>query len=128
MYHLLVDLINFYTAVNYGDKLYIDSNKNEVNHIGYDYVINSTYSGINLINNKSGLDEYDFKHQISEMALIIPPPAIRGVSITVMDGPFFSMMPYPPAGKNTYTLSHVNFTHHYQIRDDNELQNYYFKL
>jgi hypothetical protein len=45
------------------------------------------------------------------MALVEPPPALRGVGVTVMDGPFFSMMPYP-SRPGLCTLSHVRYTPH----------------
>jgi hypothetical protein len=44
------------------------------------------------------------------MALIDPPKQLMGAAVTVMDGPFFSMMPYPSTGY--FTLSHVRYTPH----------------
>lgn len=52
----------------------------------------------------------ELKHEITEMALVRPPEALRGVAITVMDGPYFSLLPSPAAG--THTLSHVRYTPH----------------
>ena len=53
---------------------------------------------------------FGLRHEITEMALIEPPPAIAGLGITVMDGPFFSTMPFPARG--LHTLSHVRYTPH----------------
>ena len=50
------------------------------------------------------------KRELAEMALIVPPPELNGVGVTVMDGPFFSVMPFPAAG--LHTLSHVRYTPH----------------
>jgi glycosyltransferase involved in cell wall biosynthesis len=44
------------------------------------------------------------------MALVQPPAELGGAAVTVMDGPFFSLMPYPSRG--LFTLSHVRYTPH----------------
>lgn len=44
------------------------------------------------------------------MALIEPTPQLQKLAVTVMDGPFFSTMPFPT--RNLYTLSHVRYTPH----------------
>jgi glycine/D-amino acid oxidase-like deaminating enzyme len=69
-------------------------------------VLNCTYSSINDL-----LDEpVPMKYELTEMALVEPPPELLGAAVTVMDGPFFSLMPYPP--RELYTLSHVRYTPH----------------
>ena len=50
------------------------------------------------------------KHELAEMALVDVPPVLQDLGITVMDGPFFSCMPFPPRG--LHTLSHVRYTPH----------------
>ncbi len=45
------------------------------------------------------------------MALVQPPPLFKGAGLTVMDGPFFSLLPYPAA--QSFTLSHVRYTPHF---------------
>lgn len=45
-----------------------------------------------------------------EMALVDLPPALQGKGITVMDGPYFSLMPFPSTPY--HTLSHVRYTPH----------------
>jgi hypothetical protein len=45
---------------------------------------------------------------VAELALVDVPPALAGVGITVMCGPFFSCLPFPPRG--LHTLSHVRYT------------------
>lgn len=73
-------------------------------------VLNCTYSQTNAIAAASGLPLIPLKHEIAEMALVEPPPELRSLGITVMDGPFFSCMPFPPRG--LHTLSHVRYTPH----------------
>ncbi|MDF2996740.1 MAG: putative rane protein [Xanthobacteraceae bacterium] len=50
------------------------------------------------------------KRELAEMLLIPPPRDIADVGITVMDGPFFSTMPFPAA--RLHSLSHVRYTPH----------------
>ena len=50
------------------------------------------------------------KYELAEIALVAPPPELDGLGVTVMDGPFFSVMPYPAA--DCYSLTHVRYTPH----------------
>jgi glycine/D-amino acid oxidase-like deaminating enzyme len=74
-------------------------------------VFNCTYSGINHLLGPSGLPAIPLKHEGTEMALVEAPDELRGLGITVMCGPFFSIMPFPPLG--LHTLSHVRYTPHH---------------
>ncbi|WP_323029271.1 FAD-dependent oxidoreductase [Castellaniella defragrans] len=51
------------------------------------------------------------KHELTEMALMAVPEALAQIGVTVMDGPFFSLMPFP-ARPGLHTLSHVRYTPH----------------
>lgn len=69
------------------------------------FVFNCTYAGLD----RCGVTlRAQLKREWSEMALIEPPRELSGWGVTVMDGPFFSMMPFPAMG--AHTLSHVRFT------------------
>ena len=81
-------------------------------------VFNVTYSQINHILRQSGLPLAQLKHELSEIALVDPPAEIQGFAVTVMDGPFFSLMPYPSAGK--YSLTHVRYTPHISWTDQSQ--------
>lgn len=48
------------------------------------------------------------KFEETEVALIDPPEELRGFGVTVMDGPFFSTMPFP--AEDCYSLTHVRYT------------------
>lgn len=78
-------------------------------------LFNCTYSHINKLNDASGLPFSPLKHELTEMALVEVPDELKNVGITVMDGPFFSIMPFPPRG--LHTLSHVRYTPHVEWRD-----------
>jgi hypothetical protein len=71
--------------------------------------INATYAAINGINALFGLDDIPLTHEISEMCYVTSPQfGQRG--LTVMDGPFGSIMPYGKSG--LLSLSSVAYTHH----------------
>ena len=74
-------------------------------------VYNCTYSALNGILSASGASIIPLKRELTEMALVEAPAELAGIAVTVMDGPFFSMMPYPSRG-NLCTLSHVRYTPH----------------
>jgi glycine/D-amino acid oxidase-like deaminating enzyme len=79
------------------------------------YVFNCTYSGLNQFKGDFLGTQTGLKQEITEMALMQAPPALAGLGITVMDGPFFSMMPFPARG--LHTLSHVRYTPHLHWND-----------
>jgi glycine/D-amino acid oxidase-like deaminating enzyme len=79
-------------------------------------VYNCTYSNINFLLHNSGLELIPLKHELAEMCLIELPPELGNTSVTVMCGPFFSFMPFPPRG--LHTLSHVRYTPHCYWYDD----------
>jgi hypothetical protein len=76
----------------------------------YSVVFNCTYSGLAQVETKNYSGRLRLKHEIAELALIEPPPELEGIGVTVMDGPFFSTMPFPAA--NCHSLSHVRYTPH----------------
>jgi glycine/D-amino acid oxidase-like deaminating enzyme len=78
-------------------------------------VFNCTYSMLNQTLVASGLPMLALKHELTELALVEVPPMLRNLGITVMDGPFFSVMPFPARG--LHTLSHVRYTPHYAWHD-----------
>jgi glycine/D-amino acid oxidase-like deaminating enzyme len=84
-------------------------------------VISAAYSRVNLLHRRSGLDQVSLQHEISELALVELPDELADAGLTIMDGPFFSVMPFPSLG--LHTLSHVRFTPRYRWREgrgDNE--------
>lgn len=86
------------------------------------YVFNCTYSGLNQVKGDFPGTRTGLKQEITEMALMLAPPALRGLGITVMDGPFFSMMPFPARG--LHTLSHVRYTPHLHWNDQQGIDPY----
>ena len=72
------------------------------------HVFTCAYAGINDVLCRSSLPPIALKHELAEMALVEMPPPLAGVGITVMCGPFFSCLPFPPRG--LHTLTHVRYT------------------
>jgi len=84
-----------------------------------EYVFNCTYSSLNHIDKKKIKTKTLLRHEIAEIALIECPPQLKDIGVTLMDGPFFSSLPFPK--KNIHSLSHVRYTPHYQWIDDVEI-------
>ena len=78
-------------------------------------VFNCTYSGINQVGGDFGGTQLKLKHEAAEIALMQMPESLKKIGITVMDGPFFSIMPFP--SRNLHTLSHVRYTPHFNWQD-----------
>lgn len=76
-------------------------------------VFNCTYARLNHTLRKSGLSPIPIKYELAEIALMSPPAELAGLGVTVMDGPFFSFMPYPALGEGVYSLTHVRYTPHF---------------
>ncbi len=78
-------------------------------------VINATYAATNALNRLFGVDELALTHELSEIAFVHS-PQFNGKGLTVMDGPFGSIMPYGLSG--LLSLSSVAYTHHKISYDD----------
>jgi hypothetical protein len=74
------------------------------------WIFNCTYSRLNFLQASASLPPIPLKHELAEMPLVEPPESLRGLSFTMMCGPFFSLMPFPD--RNLCTLSHVRYTPH----------------
>ncbi|MGE5730988.1 MAG: NAD(P)/FAD-dependent oxidoreductase [Gemmatimonas sp.] len=86
--------------------------------VAADLVLNCTYSRLNRLLVNSAASPIPMKHELTEMALVEPPAELAGAAVTVMDGPFFSLMPYPSRG--LFSLSHVRYTPHCNWHDAND--------
>lgn len=79
-------------------------------------VFNVSYSMLNAVLKASGIAPIALKHELVEIALVDRPSYLNGIGVTVMDGPFFSMMPWPAA--DAYSLTHVRHTPHFSWTDE----------
>lgn len=75
-----------------------------------DFLLNATYASCNQILNRLGYEPFKIKYELCEIILCNVSGKLKDVGITVMDGPFFSIMPF---GKTGYhSLTSVTFTPH----------------
>jgi len=75
-----------------------------------DYILNTTYASTNQINKLLGCELFKIKYELCEIILCNISDNLKNVGLTVMDGPFFSIMPF---GKTGYhSLTSVTFTPH----------------
>lgn len=80
------------------------------------YLFNCTYSGLNQFSGDFRRIRTGLKQEVTEMALVQVPGVLKDVGVTIMDGSFFSMMPFPP--RDLHTLSHVRYTPHFSWEDE----------
>lgn len=80
------------------------------------FVLNASYAGVNEIHHMAGLEPFGIKYELCEIILCNVSDNLRGIGLTVMDGPFFSIMPF---GKTGYhSLTSVTFTPHETSYDE----------
>ena len=94
------------------------------------FVLNATYASVNqILHHVFPEDAFQIKYELCEIILCEPSKRLENVGITVMDGPFFSIMPFGLTG--LHSLTSVSFTPHVTSYEDRptfkcqqELQNY----
>lgn len=77
------------------------------------FILNATYASVNQIIDKvEGIEKefFKIKYELCEIILCRPSEALKKTGITVMDGPFFSIMPFGKTG--FHSLTSVTFTPH----------------
>ena len=72
----------------------------------YDLCIDATYGEFVSIENTSN----ELMYEVCELMHVKAPPELENLAITVMDGPYFSLTPWPAFGEKV--LTHVRFTPH----------------
>lgn len=88
-------------------------------------VFNCAYSGLSSFVGGFSSTQLELKHEIAEVALIRVPAELRDLGITVMDGPFWSALPFP--SKGLHSFSHVRYTPHTSWKERGD-KNPYTKL
>ena len=74
------------------------------------FLLNATYAATNQILDMLGLEAFKIKYELCEIILCEVNDTLRGYGFTVMDGPFFSIMPFGKTG--LHSLTSVTFTPH----------------
>ena len=74
------------------------------------FILNASYAATNQIIRMLGYDKFDIKYELCEIIICKVNDALKHIGLTVMDGPFFSIMPF---GKSSmHSLTSVTFTPH----------------
>ncbi|MDR3260109.1 MAG: amino acid oxidase [Fusobacteriaceae bacterium] len=81
-----------------------------------EFILNATYASINQILNKLNYDNFKIKYELCEIILCKVNDNLKNIGITVMDGPFFSIMPFGKTG--FHSLTSVTFTPHITSYDN----------
>lgn len=75
-----------------------------------EFLLNAAYAGTNQILEMAGYEKMGIKYELCEIILCDVNDKLKQIGFTVMDGPFFSIMPF---GKTGYhSLTSVTFTPH----------------
>ena len=74
------------------------------------FVLNAAYAGTNQILDMAGYEKFAIKYELCEIILCDVNERLREYGFTVMDGPFFSIMPFGKTG--AHSLTSVTFTPH----------------
>ena len=74
------------------------------------FVLNAAYAGTNQVLEMAGFEKFKIKYELCEIILCDVNEKLKGVGFTVMDGPFFSIMPFGKTG--LHSLTSVTFTPH----------------
>ena len=74
------------------------------------YLLNATYAGVNDVHTLMVYEPFKIKYELCEIILCDVQAPLQNVGITVMDGPFFSIMPFGKTG--LHSLTSVTFTPH----------------
>ena len=77
--------------------------KTDTQEYSSEYVLNATYASVNQIHEKAGFAPFKIKYELCEIVLCNVGEALKKVGITVMDGPFFSIMPFGKTGLHSLT-------------------------
>lgn len=78
-------------------------------------VLNATYASINQLLARFGFAPVKIKYEICEVIMVDVDARLAGAGLTVMDGQFFSVMPFGLIGK--HSLTSVAFTPHLSSYD-----------
>lgn len=74
------------------------------------FVLNATYASVNQILKRLDFEPFKIKYELCEIILCTVTERLKKIGLTVMDGPFFSIMPFGKTG--LHSLTAVTFTPH----------------
>ncbi|UGS23646.1 FAD-dependent oxidoreductase [Flavobacterium channae] len=75
-----------------------------------DFVLNTTYASVNQVLQLFNEEPLKIKYELCEVILCKVSDNLKNIGVTMMDGPFFSLMPFGQTGYHSLTA--VNYTPH----------------
>ena len=78
-------------------------------------IVNATYAGTNRIQEQFGFEPLPLKYELTEVILVNVNGYASEIGVTLMDGPFFSLMPFGLSGY--HSLTSVEYTPHAESQD-----------
>ena len=80
------------------------------------FLLDAAYAGTNQILKMAGYEPFEIKYELCEIILCEVNENLKNLGFTVMDGPFFSIMPFGKTG--FHSLTSVTFTPHTTSYDE----------
>jgi len=114
------------TGLQPGVQIEVETSAQSADSIRTPLLFNCTYAGLNYLPGARSSSPSVLKHEITEITLVEPPQALRGLGITVMDGPFFSLMPFP--ARKLHSFTHVRYTPHFSWIDDGSPERHPYRV
>lgn len=79
----------------------------------YDVIVNASYANLNFILDKHPKDRREYQFEVCEKMVLKLPEVFQGLSIVVVDGPFFCIDPYGDTGYHVmgnvvHAIHHTN--------------------
>ncbi len=101
-------------------ELYVEEN-GDTNIYSTSYLLNATYASTNQILDMLGYEKFGIKYELCEIILCDVNEKLNEYGFTIMDGPFFSIMPFGKTG--VHSLTSVTFTPHMTSYDSTPVFN-----
>ncbi len=92
-----------------GTKLISTKTAGQVSHESFDFVVNATYANYNVFCNWLGFATIPLELRLKEL-IVVELPRPQFIAVTVMDGPFVTLVPIGKGGR--YTLGDVTRSIH----------------
>lgn len=77
-----------------GVRVFTNREFKRTDRANYQVIVNATYSDINNVNRKLGLATRTYRYDTCNVPIVKLPSELLGVSVTIMDGDFYSILPY----------------------------------
>jgi hypothetical protein len=102
-----------------GVKVFLNKEADDSIFDSYDVIVNATYANLNFVLDKHPKAKRDYQFEVCEKLVLKLPLKFKGLSVVVVDGPFFCIDPYGETGYhvmgNVVHAIHKSSTGHFPI-------------